>query len=104
MKTPEARVKDAIKKFLDRQEQCWYFMPVPMGRGQSALDFVGCHRGRAFMIEAKAIGGKETTRQRLCREDAERAGTKVFVVYGAPMFIKIAGGGWFGMEHWFASE
>jgi hypothetical protein len=82
MRTPEGKVKDAIKKFLDQQGHCWYFMPVPSGRGRPALDFVGCYKGRAFMIEAKADGGKETARQLRCRLDAQRVGCVVFVIYG----------------------
>lgn len=99
MRTPEGRVKDAVKAFLDEQPECWYYMPVPMGRGKSGLDFIGCSRGRCFMIETKAPGGKETKRQELCRRDAEKAECKVFVIYGERKFNDPE---WLEIGEWFA--
>ena len=61
--TPEAKVKDAIKKALKAQD-CWYYMPVPGGFGAPSLDFLCAYDGRMFAIEAKAPGKKPTARQR----------------------------------------
>ncbi|MBS4019908.1 MAG: hypothetical protein KGZ68_16935 [Dechloromonas sp.] len=71
-KTPEGRVKDAVKLFLHEQGliraasrrdtwpetvRGWYYMPVQNGMGVSGIhDFVGCMEGRMFTIETKAPG------------------------------------------------
>lgn len=57
-KTPEGKVKDEIKAFLDSLgAECWYFMPMMMGYGRKGIpDFIGCYKGRFFSIEAKAPG------------------------------------------------
>lgn len=57
-------------------------MPVPGGYGRSTLDYIGCHFGRAFAIEAKAPGKHPTSRQIGTIEDLEAAGAVVFVVDG----------------------
>lgn len=61
-KTPEARVKDAIKKWLREIPECWFFMPIG---GPFAVhgvpDIVGLVRGRFFGIECKAPGKESNT-------------------------------------------
>ena len=72
--TPEARVKDAIKKYL-RGIGAWVYMPVPMGYGGSSVDFFICFEGRFYAIEAKAeVGGKVTKRQEDTLRDVALAG------------------------------
>lgn len=80
--TPEAKIKQKIKKVLDnyRNDGIYYHMPVPGGYGTSTLDYLGFFRGRGFAIEAKRPGGKPTDRQRGTIEAIERAEAAVFVV------------------------
>ena len=60
-KTPEGRVKDAIKAWLKAQG-AWYFMPVPSGFGVHGIpDFICCIQGRFVAIEAKAPGKRKST-------------------------------------------
>ena len=59
MATPEAKVKDAIKKIL-AANHVYYAMPVGTGHGKSGVpDFLCCVSGYFLAIEAKA--GKGTT-------------------------------------------
>lgn len=61
-KTPEGKVKDAIKAFLKSLPGCWFFMPVSNGMGAHGVpDFIGVYRGRFFAIEAKAPGKEKNT-------------------------------------------
>lgn len=60
-KTPEGKVKDRVKEILDSAPQCWYFMPVQNGAGQSGIpDFIVCWRGKFVGIETKS---KKTSRK-----------------------------------------
>jgi len=57
MMTPEKRVKEAIKAFLRKLPNCWFFMPAAHGYGVNGIpDIVGCYRGVFFAIEVKAPG------------------------------------------------
>jgi hypothetical protein len=76
---PEARVKRSVKETLKRHS-AYYFMPVQMGYGAPTLDFLGCHKGRAFAIETKAPGKTLTPRQEQTIGEMLRAGMKVFVI------------------------
>lgn len=54
-KTPEGKVKDAVKQILDNTPECWYFMPVQNGMGQMGIpDFICCVRGKFLGIETKS--------------------------------------------------
>ena len=60
-KTPEAKVKDKIKKIL-KEHNIYYAMPMGTGYGNAGVpDFLCCvpPHGRFLAIEAKA--GKNTT-------------------------------------------
>lgn len=60
-KTPEGKVKAMVKKILDNTPQCWYFLPVQNGMGQSGIpDFICCVRGKFLAIETKS---KHTSRK-----------------------------------------
>jgi Holliday junction resolvase len=62
-KTPEARVKDSIKKLL-QAHNVYYFMPATGGFGKSGVpDFVCCFKSKFLAIEAKAGAGKTTALQ-----------------------------------------
>jgi hypothetical protein len=83
--TPEGKVKRHVSQILKRAGPCvYYFMPVQTGYGSPTLDYLGCHRGRAFAIETKAPGKKPTARQKAIIKQMEAAGMKVFVIAGNP--------------------
>lgn len=75
----EKYVKEQIKKLL-KKYSAYYHMPVQSGFGAPSLDFVGCHEGRFFAVEAKRPGKKMTPRQRLTMEMMQEAGGTVFLV------------------------
>ena len=77
--TPEGKVKDAIKRTL-AEYGAYRHMPVQNGMGAPTLDFVGCHDGRYFAIEAKAPGKRPTARQENTMRAIRAAGGKVFVI------------------------
>lgn len=53
--TPEGKVKDRIKKILNKYTPVWWFMPATGGYGKSGVpDFVACVKGKFLAIEAKA--------------------------------------------------
>ena len=89
-KTPEGRVKEKIREVL--KPYCpalKYFMPVPYGIGASGLDFHGCFRQLAFVIEAKAAGKQLTPRQIIEIESWEASGAKAFVIVGEQDLCKL---------------
>lgn len=85
-RTPEGRVKDAIKKELDSRGfwragsaqppavEGWYYMPVSNGMGVHGIpDFVCCWHGKFFCIEAKAPNGAPTPNQERRHEEIRAA-------------------------------
>lgn len=55
-RTPEAVVKDAVKKWL-KARGVWYYMPLQNGMGVTGIpDFVCCWQGSFLAIETKAPG------------------------------------------------
>ena len=91
-RTPEGRVKEAIKKELDSRGfrragtarppavEGWYYMPVSNGMGVHGIpDFICCWQGLFFGIEAKAEGGEPTPNQ-LRRHDEIRAAKGLVLV------------------------
>ena len=77
--TPEGKVKDAIKRTLKARGAYWH-MPIQNGMGAPSLDFVGCHDGRYFAIEAKAPGKRPTARQENTMRAIQKGGGAVFVI------------------------
>jgi len=76
--TPEGEVKDMIKQRLallgshpagskmweTGKATSWYYMPVQNGMGVSGIpDFIGCHYGMFWSIEAKAPGKQPNPNQ-----------------------------------------
>lgn len=60
-KTPEGKVKDAVKALLKRLG-IWYCMPMGTGFGTSGVpDFICCVAGRFLAIETKAPGKRSNT-------------------------------------------
>lgn len=63
MSSPEAKVKNRIRRIL-KNNKVYFFMPATHGFGRSGVpDFVCCHRGVFLGIEAKAGGNKPTKLQ-----------------------------------------
>lgn len=62
MATPEGRVKDQVKKFLNTLPNCWWFMPVSTGHGAHGIpDIIVCYKGVFLAIETKAPGKLKNT-------------------------------------------
>lgn len=67
--TPEARVKNAIKKYLDTIGNLWYYMPVSNGMGRVGCpDILVCFRGMFLAFEVKAPGKRANTTANQDRE------------------------------------
>ena len=78
--TPEGETKRELKKFLD-EWGAYYFMPVQNGYGKSSLDFLVCHAGCFYGLEAKRRGvTKPSARQALTMAEMRKAGAKTYVV------------------------
>lgn len=80
--TPEGRVKAMVKTALQKAfgEKCWRFMPVQMGFGSVALDFLMCVNGSFIAIETKVKGKTLTGLQQVTKAAIEEAGGRVYVV------------------------
>lgn len=96
--TPEGKVKAQIKAVLKKHPNVFWDMPVPTGYGKSMLDFVGCSKGRAFMIEAKAKGKKPTALQSRTISEFSVAGGSVFVVAGEDSHVLTSLDNWLGYD------
>lgn len=61
--TPEAKVKEAVKKIL-KTTNTYFFMPPGTGYGRAGIpDIVACENGHFIAIECKAGKGKTTALQ-----------------------------------------
>lgn len=80
--TPEARVKAAIDKLLDKYD-AYYHKPVQNGMGAPGLDYWVCHKGFFCAIEAKKPGGHMTDRQVRTAIEVEKAQGSVFCINSA---------------------
>lgn len=77
--TPEGKVKLAIDDLI-KKAHAYKHKPVQNGMGEPALDYHGCHRGFYFGVEAKAPGGRATSRQILTMKRIKNAGGSVFLI------------------------
>lgn len=83
MTTPEGKVKNEVKKVLDRfNSKIDGFWPVPSGYGESHLDYVGCVSGFFISIETKKPGSKPTPRQKERIRCVRLAGGLAFIIDG----------------------
>lgn len=83
MATPESKVKNEVKKVLDKfKSHIDGFWPVPSGYGESHLDYVGCANGYFISIETKAPGKKPTPRQKERIRRVALAGGFAWVIDG----------------------
>lgn len=81
--TPEGKVKQQVKVFLDiLGNDVYRFMPVQTGYGAPTLDYLLCIRGHFIAIETKTKGKKPTPRQENTIRLIKSAGGHVFVVDG----------------------
>jgi Holliday junction resolvase len=77
--TPEKKVKNAVRKVLDRLG-IYYFMPPGMGLGRSGIpDIIGCYNGCFIAIECKAGKGQLTALQARELNAIKAAGGFTFV-------------------------
>jgi hypothetical protein len=61
--TPEARVKEKVKKLL-KARGAWFYMPVQNGMGKVGIpDFIGTYKGLFFAIETKAPNKTPTSEE-----------------------------------------
>jgi len=82
MKTPEAKVKDRIKKLLNKHN-VYYFMPVQTGLGSRTLDFLCCVNGKFLAIEAKAPDKYYTPQQECIARNIRNSSGKVLLIDGS---------------------
>ena len=77
--TPEKKVKNSVRKVLDRLG-IYHFMPPGMGLGRSGIpDIIGCYNGRFIAIECKAGKGQLTALQARELGSIKAAGGLTFV-------------------------
>lgn len=94
--TPEAKVKDEIRKYLTSlgvwfagkpqpaNVTGWCYMPVQMGMGVGGIpDFVGVFMGKPLFIEAKAAKGSTSAIQDKRIEELAAAGVAVIIARSA---------------------
>jgi hypothetical protein len=78
--TPEAKVKDKIKKLL-KKYGAYYTMPVMTGYATNGTpDFAICHYGRYLGLEAKAGDGVPTALQWVRLAEIDAAGGSTLVI------------------------
>lgn len=78
--TPEAKVKEKIKKIL-KEHDVYFAMPMGTGYGNSGVpDFLCCVSGKFVAIEAKAGKGIPTALQEKNLRDVKTAGGTALVV------------------------
>lgn len=79
-KTPEGKVKDQVKRILDKYE-FWHFSPPGMGLGRAGIpDIIGCKGGRFIAVECKAGKGKTTLLQERELQNIRLAGGYAVVI------------------------
>lgn len=78
--TPEAKVKDKIKKYL-KLNDIYFTMPFTAGYGANGVpDILVCHKGKFIALECKANGGKPTALQAEHMNRITRGGGTAIVV------------------------
>jgi hypothetical protein len=78
--TPEAKVKQRVRKLLEDYE-VYSFMPATGGYGRSGIpDIVGCYKGCFFAVECKAGRGTTTALQDRELRRIQEAGGSTFVI------------------------
>lgn len=79
--TPESKVKDRVKKILDKFPSTYKIMPMTGGYGNSgAPDIIACIKGKFIAVECKANFNKPTALQLKNLNAIVAAGGHAFVV------------------------
>lgn len=81
--TPESRVKKKLIDYLKSLgSDCFYYMPVQNGMGQSGIpDIICCIKGRMVALECKATRKNEpTTLQAFALDRIQKSGGVAWVV------------------------
>jgi len=79
-KTPEAKVKDKVKKQL-KEMGAYYFMPIGGPYAAAGVpDIVGCYESIFFGIECKAGNNKPTVLQQKNLDNIEQNGGIALVI------------------------
>ena len=86
--TPEGLVKKQVDAVL-KAAGAYYLKPVQNGMGAPALDYHGCHRGFAFVVEAKRPGARPTPRQTATASQVAAAGGSIFLVDGWDSLMRL---------------
>ena len=87
--TPEAKVKEKIKKIL-KAHGAYFAMPMGTGYGSSGVpDFLCCVDGKFLAIEAKAGERVPTALQEKNMRDIEKAGGRTLVVNEQALELKV---------------
>ncbi len=80
-RTPEAKVKAKVVKYLKALPNCYYFFPSAGGYGKSGVpDIICCCNGEFVAIECKAGHNKPTALQMKNIRDIQDAGGTAWVV------------------------
>jgi hypothetical protein len=80
MATPEKKVKDKVKKVLDKLG-CYYFFPATGGFGRSGVpDIIICFKGHFVAIECKAGDNKPTALQEMNMKKIKESGGDAIVI------------------------
>lgn len=80
MATPEKKVKDKVKKILEKLG-CYYFFPATGGFGKSGVpDIVICFKGHFVAIECKAGDNKPTALQEMNMKKIRESGGSTIVI------------------------
>ncbi len=82
MTTPEGKIKAKVNRALKDFVGIWKFMPVQMGLGAPALDYLLCVNGQFVAIETKAPGKRMSPRQEKTAAAIINAGGDVYIVDG----------------------
>lgn len=79
-RTPEGKVKDKVKKLLDRKG-VYHFSPYMAGFGRAGVpDIIACVAGSFYAIECKAGSSKPTALQQKEMQKIVDAGGQVMVI------------------------
>jgi hypothetical protein len=85
----EADVKADVKAYC-KEIGAFYFMPVQMGYGRSAVDFLICWRGLFIAVETKKPGVTEpTARQEFTIKEIKEAGGQAIVINHVNQFKRL---------------
>ena len=80
MVTPEKKVKDKVRKVLEKLG-CYYFFPATGGFGRSGVpDIIICFKGHFVAIECKAGNNKPTALQELNMKKIKESGGNTIVI------------------------